>query len=191
MKTTNLLMIGALAATLTACIPSLKPFYTAKDVVFEQALLGEWEATDDGAEPARWRFETGETNQYRLTIREKGDKQGDFKATLFRLKQYTFLDLIPASVEFSPKQVDLVGMSVIPGHLVARVIQTQPTLKLALFDFDKLAKILKENPEALAHDREDERIVLTADTPALQKFLLQHVEGDALFAEPGVLVKKP
>jgi len=68
-----------------------------------------------------------------------------------------------------------------PGHLLVHVPQIEPTLKLEFFDYDWLAKYLDKNPSALEHHREGERIVLTADTRALQKFVLKHLGKNELF----------
>ncbi len=77
-----------------------------------------------------------------------------------------------------------------PGHLLVRVWQLEPELKLALFDFDWLKKHLEKNPEALAHRTENGSILLTAETRALQKFVLKHLADGELFDKPGVMIPK-
>ena len=58
--------------------------------------------------------------------------------------------------------------------------QFEPELKLAFFNFDWLGKFLEKNPKALAHhaedtkDKEGGRLILTAGTRDLQKFVLKH-----------------
>ena len=49
-----------------------------------------------------------------------------------------------------------------PGHLLFRVVQVEPELKLAVFDYDWLQNYLDKHPNSLAHHREDKSIVLTA-----------------------------
>lgn len=186
MKTKTLIFCGALALALTGCIASVKPFYTEKDVAFETALLGEWKNEEE-----LWKFTPEGTNQYKLVVRQKNGKQGEVTATLFKLKTKLFLDLIPSNVELKENQSDIVAAAVYLGHLAARVDSIKPRLKLAFFDYDKLATTLKNHPEVLAHYREGDRLVLTADTPALQKFLLEHADDGALFGEPGELAPNP
>jgi hypothetical protein len=188
MKKCNLIATLGVAALLCACIPSVNPFYTAKDVVFDTRLLGEWQEKDKTNNPDVWKFESATNKMYKLTVTEKGSKQGEFDAHLFKLKQEYFLDLIPADCNYATNQADLVAASMFPGHLLVRVPQLEPELKLAFFDFDWLQKFLEKNPKALAHHKEGDHVVLTADTRDLQKFVLKHL--DELFEKPDAMVRR-
>ncbi|MGA2242890.1 MAG: hypothetical protein ABSH11_12775 [Verrucomicrobiota bacterium] len=188
MKKYNLIAIAGAAVLLCSCIPSINPFYTVKDVVFDARLLGEWQEKDKSDNPDVWKFEGTTNKMYKLTITEKGDKQGRFNAHLFQLKQEYFLDLIPDDCNYATNQADLVTASMFPGHLLVRVPQLEPELKLAFFDFDWLQKHLEKNPKALAHHIEDKRIVLTAETRDLQKFVLKHL--DELFEKPDEMIRR-
>jgi len=195
MKTQNLVAIAGAAALLCSCIPSVNPFYTAKDVVYDARLLGEWQEKKDKPEEAEiWKFERSDTNAwYKLTVTEKEGKQGEFNAHLFKLQQEYFLDIIPADCKYATNQADLVAFSMFPGHLLVRVSQLEPELKLALFDFDWLAKYLEKNPKALAYHTEgkdDKGIVLTAETRDLQKFVLKHLGKGELFSEGGEMFRR-
>ena len=77
-----------------------------------------------------------------------------------------------------------------PGHLLLHVAQLAPELKLAGCDYDWLQKYLEANPKALAHHDEDKHILLTADTRALQRFVLKHIGEGELFGKSGVMVRK-
>jgi hypothetical protein len=189
MKTRTLVVLVAAALLLCSCIPSLNPFYTDRDVVQDAHLLGEWQDASQADDPDIWKFEPGEGKAYKLSVREKG-KQGVFEAHLFRLKEGYFLDLIPAECNFATNQADLVAFSMYPGHLLMRVSELEPGLKLAFFDFDWLDKYLKKNPKALTHRSEHESTVLTADTRELQRFVLAHLKEGELFGKPGELVRR-
>lgn len=188
MRTRVLLLAAALALLVSACIPSVHPFYTEKDDVFDARLLGEWLAKEDSPERETWTFEPGEDKGYKLIVREKNGKKGRFSARLFKLKNEHFLDLIPTECEFAPDQAGLVGAALFPGHLLMRVPQIEPELQLAYCDFDWLEKFLKANPKSLAHRKQDDATVLTATTRELQRFVLKHL-GE-MFQEPGTMVKK-
>jgi hypothetical protein len=190
MKKRNVIAVCAVALIVAACIPSVNPFYTDKDVVFDQGLLGEWQEKENTNNPVIWRFEAGTNKDFNLTVLDNG-KTGGFSAHLFKLKQEQFLDLIPTNCDYAATQADLVAYSMFPGHLLVRVPQIGPELKLALCDFDWLEKYLDKNPGALAHHREGERIVLTADTRALQGFVLKHLGTNELFKEAGAMVRRP
>src|SRR5690242_15393641 len=98
MKKRNVVVIAAVALLLPACIPSINPFYTDKDVVFEKKLLGTWEEKEDADERDVWKFEEGKNKAYKLTETQKDGRQGEFDAHLFKLKQEYFLDIITADL---------------------------------------------------------------------------------------------
>ena len=188
MKKRNLIAIVGVVVLLAACIPSVNPFYTDKDVIYDQHLVGEWQEKDETNNPEMWTFEQSTNNGYKLTVVEHG-KTGEFTAHLFKLKQEQFLDLIPSKCEFATNQADLVNYSVFAGHLIARMPQVEPNLKLAFCDFDWLLKYLDKNPGALACHSEGNGAVLTADTRDLQKFVLKHMGTNELFKEYGEMVR--
>lgn len=146
MKKRNLFALAAAAILLAACIPSVCPFYTDKDVVFDGRLLGEWQAKDNTNDPETWTFEKSTNNAYKLTVVEPQGKTGEFAAHLFKLKQEQFLDLIPTDCNYATNQADLVAFSMFPGHLLVNVRQIEPELSLAFCDFDWLEKYLAQNP---------------------------------------------
>jgi hypothetical protein len=189
MKIRPLTIVAAVALLLCSCIPSVNPFYTDRDLVSDGRLPGEWQEAGKADDPEIWKFESSEGKTYKLTVREQG-KEGVFNAHLFRIKNESFLDLIPAQCEYATNQASLVGASMFPGHLLVRVSEFEPGLKLAFFDFDWLEKALKKNPKALAHHREENSIVLTADTRDLQRFVLEHLNEGELFSKPSELVRR-
>ena len=188
MNKRNAIVIAAAALLLPACIPSINPFYTDKDVVFEGKLLGEWQEKEKSDEPQIWNFEEGKDKAYKLTVTEKGGKQSEFEAHLFKLKQDYFLDIMVT--EIGTNVADLAKVSLIPGHLLLRVSQIDPELKLAMIDVDWLDKYLKEHPKALAHHRDEDRIFLTAETADLQNFAQKHLGEDELFGKQGEMIRK-
>jgi len=190
MKKRNLITLTAVAVLLCSCIPSVNPFYTDKDVVYDARLLGEWQEKDKSDNPDVWKFESTTNKTYKLTVTEKEGKQGRFNAHLFQLKQEYFLDLIPDDCNYATNQADLVAASMYPGHLLVRVPQLEPELKLAFFDFDWLQKHLEKNPKALAHHKEGDHIVLTAGTRDLQRFVLKHLGEDELFVKPDEMIRR-
>lgn len=190
MKARNFIALAAVALLLSACIPSVHPYYTDKDVVFDARLLGEWQPKEDSDDPELWKFEQGEDKSYKLTVTEKKDKHGKFAARLFKLKNRHFLDITPTECELAPDQADLVAAALIPGHLILRVTQIGPELQLAFCDYEWLDKFLKANPNALAHRKQDDTILLTATTRELQRFVLKHSGEGELFPKPREMMRK-
>jgi hypothetical protein len=153
-------------------------------------LLGEWQEKDNTTTKSDvWRFEKSETNSYKLTIVEY-EKEGQFYATLFRLKNDYFLDLIPAECNYATNQVDLISVSMFPGHLLMRVSRLEPELSLSLFNVDWLDKFLKKNPKAIAHRIQGKQILLTADTGELQRFVMKHLGEGELFEKSGEMIRR-
>lgn len=182
-------LLAACAALLSACIPSLSPFYTDADLVTGSPLAGTWELREDG-DAEVWTFEQTGPGAYALSIRQREanqarEKTGRLAAHLFRLGDHLFLDLIPTDCDFAPEQADIIGMATFPGHLLARVYALdEEKLTLAFCDWDWLEKQLEANPGALAHHKEESRLILTATTADLQRFVLAHLGGGELFEEP-------
>jgi hypothetical protein len=78
----------------------------------------------------------------------------------------------------------------VPSHILARVTQITPTIKMSELSYDWLKELLATNPTALRHlvvktgDKpEDRRIVLTADTAELQRFVLSHLKTERAWKE--------
>jgi len=189
MKTRNLIAIGAAAVLLAACIPSVNPFYEEKDVVFDAHLIGEWQDKETTNNPEIWAFEQSTNKSYDLTVTEDG-KTGKFRAYLFKLKQEQFLDLIPTDCDYASNQATLVAAAMVPGHLLMRIGQIEPELKIATCDYDWLAKYVQTNSSAIAHHTESQSMVLMAETADLQKFVLNHLGTNELFQEYGTMVRR-
>jgi len=189
MKTRNLIAIAGAALLLVACIPSINPFYTDKDMINDPHLAGEWQEKANTNNPFTWTFEATTNHAYNLTVAEHG-KIGKFSAHLFQLKQERFLDLIPTDCDYAATQDEMVAYAMFPGHLLVRVGGIDPELKLAGCDYDWLQKFLVRNPNAIAHHVEDDRIVLTGETKDLQKFVLKHLGTNELFQDYGVMTRR-
>jgi len=69
-------MLGTLVLLLAGCLPSVNPFFTENDLVFDPRLLGEWQTPKDQDDPpTEWQFERGEGKAYKLTVVEKKTKR--------------------------------------------------------------------------------------------------------------------
>jgi hypothetical protein len=187
MKTRNLIPAAMVVLALCSCIPSVEPYYTNDQIAFEDRLAGDWEVADSKDEPHLWQFEKSDNKMYKLTVTEDKNKKGEFTAVLFKLQENYFLDLTPAKCEYATNQADLVGFCIIPGHLLLRVAQLQPDMKLAGVDYDWLKKHLEDHPRDLAHRSENDTVILTAGTRDLQQFVVKHLGKGELFSEPGTL----
>jgi hypothetical protein len=115
-----------------------------------------------------WKFEAPVERAYRLTV-ISSDRATVLEAHAFKLQGQLFLDLLTKDEDFRA----------IPPHYLMKVAQTGSTLRLSVLDNEWLIGLLKQTPTAIAHqlvgEGSDRRVVLTADTPALQAFVRNHL----------------
>ncbi|MEY4386137.1 MAG: hypothetical protein RLY20_1420 [Verrucomicrobiota bacterium] len=168
---------------LAGCVlTSVYPFYTENDLVFEPKLVGRWaDAEHEDNTNKFWQFEREGTNAaFKLTVRD-GDEEKSYRASFFRLKSWSFIDATPLQGHDD----------FIPPHFLMKVSQVEPELKLAVLDYEWVADLLKAHPGALRHtvvekqpgQAEGGRVVLTADTAELQKFILKYAADTNAFPE--------
>lgn len=188
MKTVKWSAIALAAVWLSGCVvTSVCPFYTAKDVVFEPGLVGDWIDVTKNASDEVWKFQKRDDNSYRFIFIES-ERVSLLEAHTFKLKGQLFLDV------FSPSENPLA----IPPHYLLKVSQVTPTLKMSQLDQDWLTKLLEKEPNAIAHHLvsspakpDDVRVVLTASTADLQKFIVQNLDNTAAWGEIFELKREP
>jgi len=186
------LSLAALVAgglLLAGCVvTSVYPWYTAKDVVFDPALIGTWvEATSTNGSNEGVRFERGEGDAYIMTMVEK-DKSVTYDSHLFKLKNRLFLDYCPREGHDD----------FIPPHNLLKVESITPTFRLAGMSYKWLSELVEKNPKSIRHilvggkpgEPKSARVVLTADTAELQKFLLKNLTNTNAFDEPAELKRQ-
>jgi hypothetical protein len=189
MKTVIKTMTGlALMTLLAGCVvTSVYPFYTAKDVQFDPALLGTWaEAGSTNAANDHWRFDRLNQQAYWLTIGEQNETNR-YETHRFHLKQHVFLDLCTTN-----RMEDH-----LPLHYLMKLENTGSKLQVKVLNFAWLAKLLEKKPKALRHilvpnepgNTNNNQLVLTADTPELQKFILKHINDTNAFGDATELTR--
>ena len=178
----------ALMSLLAGCVvTSVYPFYTAKDVVFDPALVGAWAETGStNTANEHWRFEKAAGQAYKLIVQDN-EKQTEFDTHLFNLKGRLFLDLCPRERPDNS----------LPLHYLFTVARREPALEMNMLDYDWLKKLIEKDPKAIHHivvpkklgeDGESD-LVLTADTAELQKFILTHEKTEGAFGE-GIVMNR-
>ncbi len=190
MKTKILSALAGCVLLLTGClVTSVYPFFTSKDVIFEPALTGSWTNTT-GGDVERWQFVAVKTNNYELTYITK-DATNVMQATLFKLHDTSFLDLFTTEISEQNQPPP------IPSHFLFRIAQISPTLKMTPMDYEWLSKLLTQDPKALRHhviqvgdDPDKNRLVLTADTAELQKFIIKHLGTQEAWKDPTELKRE-
>jgi hypothetical protein len=205
------ILFHLIAVLLGGCVPvmSLHPLFTEENIVFEEKLLGTW--VDDLDSPkGTWEFKRvtdiaqkdwelpppkKPEKAYKLVLlnNEEGTK-GSFFAHLVRLEGRLFMDVFPSQLpcaQMDPKQ-DWVFNTVflIPGHSFAVIDAIEPQLKIRWTTEDEMKKLLKDEPKAVKHELVEDRIVLTASTDELQKFVLKYADDKRVFPAEVALTRK-
>jgi len=179
---TRILLLFVLA--LAGCVPLWNPFYTEKDLVDDSALVGTWRPVKiKESSKELWEFTKAGDKLYQLAQTDEEGRKAVFDARLFKLREQHFLDLSLAKVEGDDLKVNAwAGVSLVPAHLLLKVEQIEPALKLAAMNPDWMQQHLKQHPEAISHRIvSDGNIVLAGDTGELQKFVLSHLEEKEFF----------
>src|SRR5258708_1178155 len=169
MKRKLILGLAGVGLFVAGCVvTSVYPYYTPKDLVFEPALAGSWVSVKaDEEKNETWTFEKNGDKDYLFTL-AKSDETNIYSAHLFKLKDQLFMDALPTQ---RPDNY------FIPPHYLLVVPQIKPTLKLSMMDYKWLEKLLETDPQAMRHivlpddasDASHHHVVLTAETPDLQK----------------------
>jgi len=190
---TKKFLFYVLACLLGGCVPvlSLHPLYTEKDVVFDEKLLSIW--TDDSN--GTWEFKRAE-KAYELIVSDEEGKRGLFITHLVKLENRLFLDVYPANLPFGPPEDPnkiwfFNAFFFVPAHTFIKINAIEPQLKMQLTIEDKMEKLLKEDPNAVKYERfEDDRLILTASTRQLQKFVLKYADDSRVFTGEFALTRK-
>jgi len=159
-----------LAVVLGGCVqPSLHPLFTQDQVFYDPNLSGVWKAADSNE---TWHFSRFEdANGYKLVITQKDGKQGTFAAGLGKLENTLLLDVFP--VESGESGIDFYKEHLLGTHSFIMVQQMDPTLKIAIVDSGKVDKIIKADPNVVRNEKMDDKIILTAETEELQRFVIK------------------
>jgi hypothetical protein len=164
------------ALLMAGCLPSLHPLYNDKTLIFKEGLIGKWMGDD-----SVWQFSRAGEKEYELRIRDDEKELGRFSAHLIEIKGLMFLDLFPDDKPLEDLD-DFYKIHLLPVHTFMKVDQINPNLRLRMIDYDKVEKMLENDPNVIKHEVvDDDRIVLTASTEELQNFVVEHV--DTLFSD--------
>jgi hypothetical protein len=182
-------LLTLLLGVFAGCVPSWNPLFTEQDLIFDAKVIGTWKGHHDEL----WKFEKAKDGEkhYKLSYTDKEGK-ATFVAFLLKIKERRFLNIY--LVDDSEQELKLNGlafMALVSVHAFFRVDEVGESLKLAACNPEWLDNHLKANPVAVAHLRQPNRILLTAETKDLQAFVMKHVEGEALFGEPFSVKRLP
>jgi len=182
MRKLTVTLILAAGFLLSGCLTlATHPFYTDDDVVYVPEVDGVWSNLEDGG---RWTFVPDDDSlTYVIFTAEEDKPDGEFEGHLFRLDGTLYMDLFPAE----PSQVSEFQLAhMLPTHSVWRLTLEEGKLTLDYIDAEAFKKGIRDKTFAIDHYYQDDFVVLTADTPQLQKFLKQQM-ASLISEDPFVL----
>ena len=175
------LLAGALTL-LTACVPTLHPYYKPSQLIFDPALAGKWSA-DNSSDS--WEFRKSGDKAYTLIYTDKNGVAGHFDAHLFKLGDLTLLDLFPNKETIGDLEApDIYHAHILPTHTLIVIRSVGPTLMMGFMNAKWLDEYLAANPDALPHASVKNRTILTGTTEQLQAFLQKHGSEEGFFTRP-------
>lgn len=170
----------ALLLLLAGCVvDSEQPFFRPADLFFEPRLVGTWQpALKPGETPEKpFRIERGAGQSCTVIATDNEGKEQRFTLNTFKLGGRTFAD----SHELQPAADGV-------RHQLMRIDRLGETWAFRTLNYRWMRDHLRKHPEALAHrfasDKEDAPVTLTAPPPALQAFLIRHMDDSGAFSEP-------
>jgi len=176
----KMILFYLLAVLLGGCVLSLHPLYTEKDLIFEKKLLGTWGKNDS---TETWQFKRGKgENYYKMILTDDKGKKGSFDAGLGKINNMMFLNIFPQEPEL--KETGYYQFHILRANSFIRIEQIEPTLVMRVMNPDKTREMLKNDPNLIKHEIVQDRLVLTASTKELQKFMKAHANDKGLFSEP-------
>ena len=165
---------------LVGCVPSVLPIYGEDDLIFDPALVGVW-TTEDSSAIFIVTAGTGRMPRFSYEV-EFIDEECDRGKLIMQLASIggsKFLDVYPV-------ERDDEGL-LLPTHVFFRIDeQVGSTTTLRTMNPDWLKQYLEEDPEGIEHVEVGDEILLTATTPELQRFYIEHRKTPDAFGEPDV-----
>ncbi len=175
-----------LAAGACLPVPSLHPFYSPGEPVFDARLLGTWSNEDE----ARFVFSRSGKNSYLVSLEAEGNSYR-LRGHLIRVAGEALLDLTPIELDEDAEAERLLIGHLLAVHSIHRLRFEGDVLELASLDDDWLDKRISRGEIVIGHARIDDVLVLTAPTRELRALLSRYAGDDEAFPSPFELRRGP
>ncbi|NQX83032.1 MAG: hypothetical protein HRT66_13715 [Flavobacteriaceae bacterium] len=204
----NIVLIILLLSLNSCIVKSINPFYTKKTIVNKDILIGEWTDGDKDKgkwkimsfqkeilgehkdkDISKWKKEDLEMynnvkNKYFVEYIDNGEKSG-FIATPFEINGELFIDFYPPSYEINGIN-SLLKYHLLETHSLAKlIIDGSNNISFKWMSQDNIEKLFKEKKIKIKHEKiglkdlgEDNKILLTASSEKLQKFIKKYMNSD-------------
>lgn len=184
---------------LGGCIPimSLDPFFTEKDVVFEEKILDTW--VDDINDPETiWKFSIYEElpfKAYKLDYIDQEDRKGSFIAVLMKLDNTLFFNVFPDKKPWGTEDPNNIAffyntLFFVPANTILRVDAIEPYLLIRLTQASDFTELIQDHPGEIELKQSENTIVLTSSTKELQEFIMKYSDDKRMFPGEIKLIRK-
>lgn len=177
------LLIGALLTSSGCLVLTVNPTHDRDALVWEPALVGEWQSPDDKASLT---IERGEWQSYKIhyvhTI-----ESGHVTGYLTTIGESQYLDVMPARGEDR-------GAFLLPVHATLRVKLAGDRLELTALSYDWFFDRLRQKtpiPGLVAALDEKENALIVSPSRAVRAWLAKQPAGSAVFGASAVFIRKP
>jgi hypothetical protein len=179
----RLLLLAAILATAPAClVVAVNPSHTRDSLIWEPALLGDWQNVDDASS---MRIERGEWQSYTVEYSHTIEK-GRLTGYLTRIGKDQYLDVMPARGEDH-------GSFLLPVHVVLRTRLDGDRLELTPLSydwfFDRVQKKAAIAGLTVVLD-EKENALIVSSTSALRAWIARQVGTGPAYGPAAVFVRK-
>jgi hypothetical protein len=187
------MLILTVALFFSGCVIwSFYPLYTERDLFENEILTGNWTDGDS----LQWKFEHPERGNpksidkksYELYLTDYDKKETTYDVNIIQLDGMYFLDFyikdIAGANSFdSDSKLNYWNLHVIPVHTFAKLTATNNTLQISWFNGDWFKEQIEGKKIEIAHEKNDETLLLTAKTPDLQKLVVKYANTEAAFKD--------
>jgi hypothetical protein len=176
---------------LAGCLTTLHPIFTAKDLMIDSRLFGNWEKAKD-----KTKVIYRQPNAYEVTnlspalqnqatkiyMLDEKDAQGNMRSTYYafmiKLGKYYYMDYYPASEKERRSADNFFAAHYIPMHSIYRIeFKSNNSFNVQRLDGGYLEKLIKNKQIRIKHEvMEDGGILITASTEELQQYLIKYSE---------------
>ena len=182
-------ILFAVVLCLAGCLTTLHPIFTAKDLITDPRLIGNWEKAKDKSKVIYRQPNVNELNNLspalqseagKIYMLDEKDEQGDIRSTYYafmvKLGKYYYMDYYPASEKERQSADNFFAAHYIPMHSIYRIeFKNSNSFNVQRLDGGYLEKLIKNKQIRIRHEvMEDGGIFITAPTEELQQYLIKY-----------------
>jgi hypothetical protein len=182
-------ILFAVVLCLAGCLTTLHPIFTAKDLITDPRLIGNWEKAKDKTKVIYRQPNANELSNLspalqseagKIYMLDEKDERGDIRSTnyafMVKLGKYYYMDYYPASEKERRSADHFFAAHYIPMHSIYRIeFENNNSFNVQRLDGGYLEKLIKNKQIRIRHEvMEDGGIFITAPTEELQQYLIKY-----------------